>query len=474
MQLFQKPFLLFVSICLAVATVAQNVAIAQQDHSKKAGNSTKTVVSQNTSTAATALQDYLKKPDNAYKWEIKDSFPAADGMAYSLLLTSQQWKQYTWNHQLTIIVPKELRYDGALLFINGGSNNKTTQLPNWGKKEDALIQQLGMVAEKNKAIIANLKQVPNQPLFGDLTEDQAISYTLHQFQKDHDYTWPLLFPMVKSAVKAMDAIQEFAAQKTSQKINRFVVSGASKRGWTSWLTGANDPRVAAIGPMVIDILNMPVNLAHQIESYGTYSVEIDDYVKLGIVQSMENPEGREIVTMIDPYSYRQKLTIPKLIFIGANDPYWVIDNVKNYLSDIPGDNLIQYTPNAGHDLNKGYLAFPALSAFFGITVSNGKYPVCKWTTKATKKAVKLKVTTTRDILKGAKLWYALSSDKDFRNEKWTSRELHLPKKSVLKLNENLPESGYKSFYVDLIYADPNGGEYTISTRAFMLDHQKIL
>lgn len=449
MRNYSKPLLFIIGICLAFATLAQN--------------------------ASTALQDYLKKDDHFYKWELKDSFPAGEGMAYNILLTSQKWKQYVWKHQLTIIVPKDNKYDGALLFINGGSNDKTTQMPRWSNKDDRLVQQLGMVAEKNKAIIANLKQVPNQPIFDSLTEDQAISYTLHQFKNDHDYTWPLLFPMVKSAQKAMDAIQEFAAKKINHPINRFVVSGASKRGWTTWLTGASDPRVAAIGPMVIDILNMPVNLTHQIDSYGAYSVEINDYVKLGIVQAMENTEGKDIVTMIDPYSYRKSLTMPKLIFMGTNDPYWVIDNIKNYFSDIPGThNMIQYTPNAGHNLNGGTIAFPALSAFFGITMNHGQYPVCTWKTKTTKKGVKIEVNTTKSALQGVKLWYAESSDKDFRNDKWVSKDIPLPKKSVVKLTESLPKTGYKSFYVDLIYADPNGGDYTISTRAFMLNNKKIL
>ena len=42
--------------------------------------------------------------------------------------------------------------------------------------------------------------------------------------------------------------------------------------------------------------------------------------------------------------------MPKMIFMGTNDPYWPVDAVKNYIDSIPGDNHICYTPNAGHDL----------------------------------------------------------------------------------------------------------------------------
>src|SRR5699024_2262708 len=152
----------------------------------------------------------------------------------------------------------------------------------WRKHNSTFGKAMGKIAVKNKAIVAVLKQVPNEPLFDSLVEDQIISYTLHRFLKNTDYTWPLLFPMVKSAEKAMDAVQDFAKNKLHHAVNRFVVSGASKRGWTTWLMAATgDSRVVAIAPMVIDILNMPVNLAHQMKAYGSYSQEIQDYVHLG-------------------------------------------------------------------------------------------------------------------------------------------------------------------------------------------------
>ncbi len=191
-------------------------------------------------TPQTALKNYLHNDDNSFKWELKDSISLGNVKGYHLLLTSQKWRQYTWRHQLTVFVPQEVKYDGALLFITGGSNKD--EQPNWSKL-DGLWPSLAGVSEKNKAIVALIRQVPNQPLYGDLTEDALISYTLHQFKQDKDYTWPLLFPMVKSAVKAMDAVQEFTKQKSNIAVNNFVISGASKRGWTTWLSSAIDDKV---------------------------------------------------------------------------------------------------------------------------------------------------------------------------------------------------------------------------------------
>src|SRR5687767_11572337 len=75
---------------------------------------------QSTLTPQTALQGYINNDDKTFKWELKESFTVGDVKAYSLLLTSQQWHEYVWTHQLTILVPTENKFDGALLFITGG------------------------------------------------------------------------------------------------------------------------------------------------------------------------------------------------------------------------------------------------------------------------------------------------------------------------------------------------------------------
>lgn len=431
------------------------------------------VQAQTVITPETALSHYLAQADSAYRWEIKDTYIQDDVTVYSVLLTSQKWREHTWTHQLNIMVPRENNYDGALLFITGGSVNKQG-LPNWSGQKDELTKGFCAIAKQNSAIVALLKQTPNQPLYNNLTEDALISFTLHNFKNDGDYSWPLLFPMVKSAKRAMDAVQEFAKTKLNYEINRFVVSGASKRGWTTWLTGANDDRVKAIAPMVIDMLNMPVSIDYQIQVWNDYSIQIQDYVKLGIVQDIKSPKGNDLVTMIDPYSYRKKLTMPKLIFMGTNDEYWPIDNIKNYYDSIPGQNQIHYIPNAGHSMGDKKEAMVNLSAFFGLTMSNTPYPVCKWEITESKKGVKVKLQATKNKLVDVILWSADSSDKDFRNDKWCSKSLGIKHKSKLSLTEEFPVTGYRAFYVNLKYQYENGREYTESTRVFMTDDKKVL
>ncbi len=425
-------------------------------------------------TPANALQSYLNNGDPTWGWEVRDTYKVGGVPAYSLLLVSQKWQGMMWKHEMIVFVPEKLNYDGALLFITGGSVKDG--IPNISKQDDGTNQFMAAVAAKNNAIVALLRQVPNQPLYGGLTEDALISYTLNEFKKDKDYSWPLLFPMVKSARKAMDAVQEFSDKQLKKKVNRFVVSGASKRGWTTWLTGASqDPRVVAIGPMVIDMLNMPATLEYQKELYGKYSDQINDYVKLEIPQAIKSEFGSAVVQMIDPYSYREKLTIPKMIFMGTNDEYWTVDAVKHYINEIPGQNYLHYVPNAGHSLGTKFQAMEALSAFFGLTLDKKPYPVCTWTLTEKGKNISLDVKTSPDQLVKAVLWTAQCDTRDFRKSQWSSSDIEFKKgdKSVAKASLKYPKTGYQAFYVDLVYSDPKGGEYSVSTRTYVSDSKQV-
>ena len=422
-------------------------------------------------TPETALQAYLQNSDKSFKWEVQDKKKGDGVMIYRVQYTSQIWREITWKHEMFIMVPDILKYNDALLFITGGHNDNT--VPSTHKWDEDLAKALSGVAKTNMTIVALVWQVPNQPLYGDLTEDALISYTLHNYLNDHDFTWPLLFPMTKSAIRGMDVVQQFAKKEFKRKVKQFVVSGASKRGWTTWLTGANDKRVKAIAPMVIDVLNMPVNIDYQKVVWGDYSIEIEDYVKLGIAQQLGTPGGNDLTKMIDPYSYRKTLTMPKMIFMGTNDPYWPADAVKNYIDSIPGDNHICYTPNAAHDLGDKKKAFATLSAFLGTTVTNGKYPICDYTVSESNGIITLKIKTTPGLLIDAILWSADSKDQDFRDENWYHASMNASNKAEIKVEVRYPSSGFKAFYVDLKYKATYGDDFTQSTRMFVSTDKKL-
>ena len=156
------------------------------------------------STHADALQDYVSQPDASYNFKViqKHELPAVT--AYIVQLTSQTWQGFDWQHSLSILVPHKLQANKrAVLLIAGGTTGK---LPKIDSTEARLLAN---AAAYCGAVTAVLGQVPNQPMFDGLREDDLIAYSFDHYLSGGDKNWPLLMPMVKSAVRAMDAVQAF-------------------------------------------------------------------------------------------------------------------------------------------------------------------------------------------------------------------------------------------------------------------------
>ena len=414
-----------------------------------------------------ALLSYVHTPDTSYHWEVNDTLRGDGWTAYRLFLTSQTWRDIKWVHELVVMIPDRLTHQEVLLHVAGGSVNEETELPNLHKWGDKAIKYNTDIAVRCEAVTAVLWQVPRQPLMGGKYEDELLSYTLHQFQESKDYTWPLLFPMVKSVVKAMDAVEEFTQKVRAKKVDKFVVNGFSKRGWTTWMTAATgDKRVVSIAPMVIDILNMPVSVPYQRHMYGSYSIHIQDYVNLGLTEELSDPTGLELVDMIDPYSYREKYDLPKMVFLGTNDEFWTVDAVKNYIDGIPGETYTSYVTNVGHGLGKD--AFVSLEAFFHQTILGKEYPCMDYKIKEKGRKMRLDIQAEKGMLEDVIVWEAYSDDKDFRPKKFEPSRLGISAKAKFSVDVAYPGKGFKAFMVMLKYKHPSipDATYNITTRMF--------
>lgn len=346
----------------------------------------------------------------------------------------------------------------ALLFVTGGS---------YGAPDDKEAERFNLVAQRAGAIAAFITKVPNQPLYDGRKEDALIAYTFVQYLQTGDATWPLLFPMVKSAVRGMDTLQQFAKKEWGQDVQHFVISGASKRGWTTWLTAAADERVKAIAPMVIDTLNFPAQLDWAAKMYGRQSEEIDDYVKAGLHLNQDDPKMAKLRSLVDPYSYRAKYTLPKLLLLGTNDPYWVVDSLRHYWEDLPGPKVIFQTPNAGHDLGDGREAMNTLASFYQIVAEGKPLPEVTWTLRDGSSGSAGIDVRVNAAAKRIRLWTASSKDRDFRDDKWTSRDLELqPGNSATGATAEVPKpaTGFTAFMAEVELVSPGGAPYKLSTR----------
>ncbi len=423
------------------------------------------------------IERYVQREDPDAGWTVRRTRDLGTVERVDILLRSQTWRGIPWTHQLTLLFP-ETAGDSriCLLLIAGGSNRDGE--PRWHLEDDEETWIVSQVASACGIPVAVLAQVPNQPLYDGRKEDALIAYTFDRYLETSDPDWPLLFPMVKSAVRAMDAVQQYAAAREDlPDIEKFVVTGASKRGWTTWLTGAVDPRVAAIAPMVIDMLNLPRHLDYQREVWGDYSEQIADYSGLDLPRRLTEEGGRRLVGMVDPFSYRDSLALPKIIFIGTNDPYWPVDSVKWYIDRIPGPTLVHYVPNAGHGLGDKVQALRALTAFVAMVA--GRIPLPKLEAPARLPAPdgdgRIRFTVEGDDrLQMGRLWTADSPTRDFRRSAWKSRDLPRGEDAQLAVAVSPPGNGFRAFYVDLVYPSPPGGSCTVSTRVYVLDSEGLV
>ncbi|UUO06470.1 PhoPQ-activated pathogenicity-related family protein [Blastopirellula sp. J2-11] len=405
----------------------------------------------------TALQDYVAQADESFAWKLDKTtdLPLNMGRLHEVELTSQTWQGITWTHRLAIFEPKENKHpEHSLLFITGGKTG--------GKLRTGDMLAGARMANAGGVCVGYLLQVPNQPLLGDRTEDDLITETFLRYLDSRDATWPLLFPMVKSAVRAMDVIQLVAKQQWDGDVEKFIVAGASKRGWTTWLTAVADERVAGIAPIVIDTLNFQAQMKHQIAIWGKHSEQIKDYTSKGLVRVMQEQPDVPLWRWVDPYTYRAQLSLPKLIINGTNDPYWVVDALNIYWDDLPGQKHLLYIPNAGHGLEGGLeTALTTLVAFVKHVAADKPLPNLQW--QYAQAEEKITLTVRSDVApKEVRLWSATSASGDFRPSKWTSEPVAAAAGAYVATID-VPQEGFVAMYAEARY-QMQGHVYSLTTQ----------
>ncbi len=415
--------------------------------------------------AAGELAEYVKQTDPSYHWELLHSGRFDSGHYLELILVSQTWRGIPWKHQLFLFRPRRVDSTSrqAFLYIDGG-RWKTEYESSQGKlpREARVFARL---ANSIHAPVAVVRQVPFQPIF-DKREDALIAYTFDRYLRTGESDWPLLLPMVKAAVRAMDAVQEAAQQRWGLTLNRFTVSGASKRGWTSWLTTATDPRVAAVAPMVIDMLNIPAQVTLQRATFGSLSEQVQDYQNIDLPGRIDSPPGRELLGMVDPYSYRSRLLQPKVIILGTNDRYWPLDALSLYWPGLPEPKRVLYIPNQGHGLHDVKRLLAALSALHRYSARREVLPSLDWRFSASNAGLELAVQSGR---KPAHVvaWSASSPTRDFRDAHWSA---HPCKRSRERFHCAEPlGSQYTALYSEVTFRERGTRSFSLSTAVCIVD-----
>jgi PhoPQ-activated pathogenicity-related protein len=419
--------------------------------------------------AGDELAQYVVRPDDSYAFHSLRSGRLRGAEYLEAIVTSQTWRGIAWKHELFMVKPEHLAAPAAqaLLFIDGGSwdpgDDSAAARP--VPREAAIFVRL---AEALRAPVALVRQVPFEPLFEGRREDALIAYTFEQYLDTGDPDWPLLLPMVKAAVRAMDTVQQLGRERWGLAIERFTVTGASKRGWTSWLTAAIDPRVASVAPMVIDMLNFRAQISLQRQTFGALSEQIQDYEQIHLPERIDSPTGRELVSMVDPYSYRDKLTQPKLVLLGTNDPYWPLEALNAYWSGLPEEKRVLYLPNQTHNLRDVDRLIGSIAALHRYSERGTPLPALSEAFAQRKDRLELTVRSDRtpERILG---WSASSPTRDFRQAHWSAHDCRRSGDSYL-CESRASADAYTAVYAEAVFQDRNEPRFSLSTTVHISGH----
>ena len=421
----------------------------------------------------TSMSDYIESTKNEFSYDIQEVIYEENWTGYHIKMISGEWldskkvDQVEWWHYVDIIIPKQTTSSTGIMFIDGGE-----------KSDDYFrldAQSIGN-AIKTESVIVNVSNIPFQPLNflsseqDSFEEDDLIAFAWNKFlkqgAKQKDVEWLPRFPMTRAIVRAMDLAQEIVLQNDIV-VKDFVVSGASKRGWTAWTTAAVDSRVKAVVPMVIDMLNLVPSFENHYRSYGEFSPAIQEYVNYNIQDWLGTEEFKVLMSYIEPFSFIDKFTMPKYIINAGSDEFFSTDSWRFYYDKLPGEKIIRYVPNKNHSLDGRYLTEDLVSYFYRV-INDIEIPSLSWNLSDNKLIAELDYDGDYNV----SVWTAKNDNgRDFRlweeGELWEETSIGKLANNKYELNVNSNFKGYKATMIEFTIDPESEFPLIISTGPFV-------
>jgi len=315
--------------------------------------------------------------------------------------SSGDWHGTNWTNRVRVFQPKRNLFPGtaSLLFL----------------MEPFLFDGAGgqLAADAAGTTLVMVYDVPNQPLFGR-REDGLLGYSIQQMARTNDASWSLAFPMTRSTVRSMDAVQAWSRGKGRIPIKDFVLIGFSKRGLSAWLASP-DPRVRALVSLGYNNLNLVGQARLQKQDWGEISKHWTWMIGPDFERELQTPQGEALTRAWDPFSFRDEIKVPKLLVDATNNDYWSLDSPTQFADQLRGPTNWLYFANSGHYMEQAFFPMVQTSASWirrtlrGQSLENPSLSVS---------SSRLELRAPRAT--GATLFYAVSPSRDFRESAWLS------------------------------------------------------
>ena len=130
-------------------------------------------------------------------------------------------------------------------------------------------------------------------------------------------------------------------------------------------------------PLVIDMLNVEPSFHHHYRVYGFWAPAIGDYVENGIMNWTGTDRYHELMKIVEPYEYRDRLTMPKFMVNATGDQFFLPDSWQFYWKDLKGEKYIRYVPNTDHSLRRSDAA-DSIHAYYQSVIEGQERPKFDW------------------------------------------------------------------------------------------------
>jgi PhoPQ-activated pathogenicity-related protein len=219
--------------------------------------------------------------------------------------------------------------------------------------------------------------------------------------------------------------------------------------------------------MVIDMLNIPTQIRLQHEAFGGLSDQIQDYEGIRLAERIDSDRGRDLLEMVDPYSYRTHLTQPKLILLGTNDRYWPLDALSAYWDALPEPKRVLYVPNQGHSMKDLQRVVGALSALHRYSARDERLPSVSWAFSASPKDLEVSVQAEGKPSRVV-FWSANSATQDFREASWSSHRCRTSGSRFL-CNRAVTPAKFTAGYSEVTFSEHGQPDFSLSTAVCIVD-----
>ena len=61
---------------------------------------------------------------------------------------------------------------------------------------------------------------------------------------------------------------------------------------------------------------------------------------MGLDRILASAEGEDLRQIVDPYSYRDKITQPKIVMLATNDQYFPLDSANLYFDGVARPEVV--------------------------------------------------------------------------------------------------------------------------------------